>query len=676
MKVKKTLIIAEKPSVARDIAAALGVGNSLENESFIVSHCIGHLVRLAYPLDNNAKLPILPDEFQLGVIENTKDQYKKLTALMKRNDVTTIINACDAGREGELIFRLVYEKAKCNKPTERMWLQSMTAEAIKKAYDERTSGAKYDALYDAARSRSEADWLVGINGSRAVKNAVGRVMTPTLAMVVDRYEANKNFKPTTFFEVIADFRLSAGAYQGKLLTDGSNEEKRFASEAEATTFIDSLNYQACEIVDTTTLKKKLPLPLFHLTSLQQEANKKYGFSASTTLQITQALYEQHKAVTYPRTDANALPSDYVATAKETVAQLANQFTSCEAIIENGWVDANSANKRIFNDAKISDHFAIVPTGTMPNELSENESKIYELITKRFLAAFYPDAEFNHTLRITHVGDNRFKTVGNVLIKSGWLAVYDNVVDDDDKEEALVVAAPDEKAIVISIKPKEGKTKPPQLYTEATLLRAMETAGKDVENDEYADSLKGKGIGTPATRAAIIEKLKQKTRFDSYMQLQKKNLIPTERGLSIIHHLRSTAPTLISAELTGEWEHKLGQVENNELGREQFMREIHQYVFDLVGSAEQTRQHTNNIGACPCCDDGELFLSKFSYLCNAKCGFKINKEIAGHKLSEKEVMEIIEKGRTPKISGFVSKANKPFTATLVLNRQEKKLNFKF
>ncbi|WP_432787014.1 DNA topoisomerase 3 [Oligella sp. MSHR50489EDL] len=674
---KKTLIIAEKPSVARDIAKALDIGNSLENDAFIVSHCIGHLVTITYPIEDNAKLPILPDEFNLGVLENTKEQYSKLAALMNRDDVTTVINACDAGREGELIFRLVYEKAKCTKKIERMWLQSMTPDAIKTAYKERSDGTDYDSLYAAARCRTEADWLVGINGSRAVKNAVGRVMTPTLAMVVERYEANKNFKQSTYFEVIADFKLAAGNYQGKLLVNDSNEEQSFETVAAAQAFIANLNKGACKVVDTTTLKKKLPLPLFHLTSLQQEANKKYGFSAATTLQITQSLYEQHKAVTYPRTDSNALPSDYVETVKTAVKQLVNRYPSCDAIMNNNWIDLNSGNKRIFNDEKISDHFAIVPTGVEPKDLNDKEAKIYDLITKRFLAAFYPEAEFYHTLRITYVGASRFKTVGNVLIKSGWLAVYDNLIDDDDeKEAALVVAAPDEKAVINEIKSKECKTRPPQLYTEATLLRAMETAGKDVENDEYADSLKGKGIGTPATRAAIIEKLKKKTKFDAYMQLQKKSLVPTERGLAIIHHLRNTAPTLISAELTGEWEHKLGQVEKNELEREQFMREIHQYVFDLVGSAEQTRQHTNNIGACPCCDDGELFLSKFSYLCNAKCGFKINKEIAGHKLSEKEVMEIIEKGRTPKISGFVSKANKSFTATLVLNRQEKKLNFKF
>ena len=670
----KALIIAEKPSVARDIAAALGLGSAMENDNLVISHCIGHLVQLTYPLEQNQALPILPKSFELKVIDAVKDQFKKLAALIKRNDIATIINACDAGREGELIFRLVYDLVNIEKPIERMWLQSMTPEAIKIAYTGRKPGIQYQSLYDAARSRSEADWLYGINGSRAVKSAVGRVMTPTLAMVVDRYEINTNFKPETFYEVVADFGVDSGTYQGKLNKD--NNDIRFRSKEKAQEVIERLKTaNPCKIEETKESKKKLPPLLFHLTGLQQEANRKFGYSAADTLAITQSLYEKHKVVTYPRTDSNALPSDYLDTASQTIENLSTVIPSASTVLENNWIQLD---KRIFNDAMISDHFAIVPTGKIPSALTEPEKNIYDLIVKRFIAIFYPAAEYEHTIRLTQIGQAIFKTTGNVLTKPGWLSVYGSVDESEEsKDQLLTPVASGEQAQLLELSVKTGKTKPPALFNEATLLKAMETAGKEIDNEELALALKGKGIGTPATRAAIIEKLKQATKAEPYLKLVKKSLVPTERGLKLIQYLRQAAPTIISPELTGEWEYKLGMVERGQLTRTNFMLEINQAVYDLVSSLPQYSSPASvskSLGQCPACKQADLVDRKFSYMC--ECGFKINKEISGYTLKDKDIEAIIQNGKTHKIQSFKSKAGKDFAAVLAVDAENKKLVFNF
>ncbi|WP_113062662.1 DNA topoisomerase [Oligella urethralis] len=677
----KKLIIAEKPSVARDIAEALGVGSRLENDTLVISNCIGHLVTLSYPTDSNTTLPILPDKFSLDLIPGTKDQFKKLSSLIQRNDISTIINACDAGREGELIFRLVYDKVGVKKPIERMWLQSMTPDAIRQAYRDRKEGVIYESLYDAAKSRSEADWLVGINGSRAVKSAVGRVMTPTLAMVVNRYEENKNFKVSTFYEIVADFNVSAGQYTAKLIKD--KEPLRFNTLDEATALANELSgHNPWHIEEFKEIKKKLAPTLFDLTSLQQEANRKFGYAAAKTLTITQALYENHKAVTYPRTDANVLPSDYVITAEQALEALEQRYPIARKAIENNWVQINHANKRIFNDAKISDHFAIIPTGHLPSDLDEDEQNIYDLIVKRFIAIFYPPAEYNHTKRLTSFDTYRFSTTGNVLITSGWLEVFDyesdnEDVNDEDKEEKLVPIQDNESAKLINVQPKEGKTTPPPLYNEATLLKAMETAGKTIEDEAYADAIKSKGIGTPATRAGVIEKLKKKGKTEPYMVMSKKSLIPTERGIKLIHFLRDKTPHLISPELTGEWEFKLAQIERKEVNRSDFMKEIHTAVIEIVNAfsvAGKISTQRESIGVCPSCGENDLHDRKYSFMCD--CGFKINKEIAGYKLSKKDLSDIVSQGKTEKINAFKSKASKPFTASLVVDKQKNNLVFEF
>lgn len=675
----KTLIIAEKPSVARDIAHALGITKGMENTELVISHCIGHLVELHVPEaeERNAPLPIIHETFNLAVKEAVKEQYQALKKLMERNDITTIVNACDAGREGELIFRLVYDKANCTKPIERMWLQSMTAEAIVNAWQNRKPGTQYQALYEAAKSRSEADWLYGINGSRAVKSAVGRVMTPTLAMVVERYKANKHFQTSAFYEVVATCKAQAGQYVGKWI-DETEKEAKLTDKAQAQAIVDKLQSpNTITVTDETKPKQKLPPLLFHLSSLQQVANSKYGYSAADTLAISQTLYERHKAITYPRTDANALPEDYLETAQSALAQLGVAYPAAQVVLDNQWA-TTATNKRIFNNQKISDHFAIIPTCNVIanlSSLSEKEANIYQLIVNRFIAVFYPAAEYQQTVRITHIDQERFRSTGSVLVDAGWLDVYAGEEEDKEDKSSLVAVDQNEAVTLQSISVVTGKTKPPALFTEATLLKAMETAGKQVDDEELANVLKGKGLGTPATRAAMIEKLKNTGKFGAYMEMKKKVLVPTERGLKLIAHLSQKAPSFISPELTGEWEFKLLEVEQGQLARDSFMQQVNQAVHDLVKALANSPNPLSSvvtIGCCPVCRGKELQDRKFSYMC--ECGFRINKEYAKHKLTKAQLAALINKGRTAKIDKFVSKAGKGFSATLKI--VDKKVSFEF
>lgn len=675
----KTLIIAEKPSVARDIAQALGITKGMENDELVISHCIGHLVELHVPeaQERNAPLPIIPATFNLAVKEAVKEQYQALKKLMERSDITTIVNACDAGREGELIFRLVYDKANCTKPVERMWLQSMTTGAIVSAWQNRKSGVHYQTLYEAAKSRSEADWLYGINGSRAVKSAVGRVMTPTLAMVVDRYKANKHFQGSTFYEVVATCAAQAGQYMGKWI-DETEKEAKLTDKAQAQAIVDKLKSpNTITVTDDIKPKQKLPPLLFHLSSLQQVANSKYGYSAADTLAIAQTLYERHKVITYPRTDANALPEDYLETAQSVLTRLGDAYPAAQVVLDSQWA-ATATNKRIFNNEKISDHFAIIPTCNViadGSSLSEKEANVYQLIVNRFIVVFYPAAEYQQTVRITHIDQERFRSTGSVLVDAGWLAVYNGEEEEQEDKSSLVAVGQGEAVALQSISVATGKTKPPALFTEATLLKAMETAGKQVDDEELANALKGKGLGTPATRAAVIEKLKHAGKFGAYMEMKKKALAPTARGLKLIEYLAQKAPSFISPELTGEWEFKLLEVEKGQLGRDSFMQQVNQAVHDLVtalASAPSPLSTVTTVGSCPVCQTKQLRDRKFSYMC--ECGFRINKEYAKHKLTKAQLTALINKGRTVKIDKFVSKAGKEFSATLKI--VDSKVSFEF
>ena len=695
----KTLIVAEKPSVARDIAKALGVPNVngvLENDEIVITNCIGHLVEIHTPLadDSGAPLPIIPDVFELRAIAKTRDQFKVVKSLMQRADIGKVANACDAGREGEAIFRLTYELAKCKKPMERLWLQSMTAGAIKAAWKERKPGSNYDHLADASRSRAEADWLVGINGSRALRKAVGRVMTPTLALVVNRYLEHKNFVPKPYFEVHGTFGLAAGEYKARWVNRGEKDENednrsRISDRAKAQALIDKCAGVAPSAVhDETKPTKSIAPLLFDLTTLQREANKRFNLSAKKTLDIAQALYEKHKATSYPRTDASALPEDYVGKAGKIVESLAgvkHYQPHAERITRNSWI---RPNKRIFNDSKISDHFAIIPTGVIPTGLDADESKIYDLICRRFLAIFHPDAEFLSTARVTLVAGEEFRATGRVMTSPGWLEVWDSDSGDDDKTPSLPKLVAGEQAENRGIELKSLETKPPALFNEATLLAAMETAGKAIEDDELADAMKERGLGTPATRAATIEKLlsagKNKTTGkpgEPYMQRKGKTLVPTEKGIQLVTHLQKKAPKLASPEMTGEWEFKLKQMEKGEVQRESFMTGIAQFTREMVAVLYDPNQARTGGGSqvglqapCPSCG-GALSLGDTFCAC-AGCEFKLWRTIAGRRLSTEEMETLVKAQALPVMDGFVSSSKKPFQAGLKLDIKAMKVEFVF
>ncbi|HWJ94301.1 MAG TPA: DNA topoisomerase III, partial [Telluria sp.] len=534
----KTLIIAEKPSVANDIAKALGGFTKhdeyFESDEYVLSSAVGHLLEIAVPEEYDVKrgkwsfthLPMIPPYFALNPIAKTESRLKVLNKLIKRKDVSALVNACDAGREGELIFRLIVQNAKAKQPIKRLWLQSMTPTAIRDGFAHLRSDDEMLPLADAARCRSEADWLIGINGTRAMTafnskeggfylTTVGRVQTPTLSIVVDREEKIKKFIPRDYWEVRAEFVCAAGVYEGRWLdtkfkkdeNDPEKRAERLWSRAAADSVVAACRGKQGVVTEESKPTTSMAPALFDLTSLQREANGRFGFSAKNTLGLAQALYEKHKVLTYPRTDSRALPEDYIDTVRSTLEVLkenANYYQFAKQILDKGWV---KPNKRIFDNSKISDHFAIIPTGVVPKNLSEPEQKLYDLVTRRFMAIFFPAAEFLVTTRFTEVSGHQFKTEGKVMTNPGWLAVYGKDAQGDDKEGAnLVPVAQGEKVLADKLSANGLVTKPPARYSEATLLSAMEGAGKLVDDDELRDAMAGKGLGTPATRAAIIEGL--------------------------------------------------------------------------------------------------------------------------------------------------------------------------
>src|SRR5581483_4591473 len=508
----KTLVIAEKPSVAADLARVLHVKKTadfFENDEYVISSAVGHLLELAVPEEHEIKrgkwtmekLPHLPPEFALAPIERNTGRLNLLKKLLKRKDVDAIINACDAGREGELIFRNLIRASGVKKPIRRLWLQSMTPESIRAAFDHLRSDDEMQPLANAAVSRSESDWLVGINSTRALtafnsqgggftKTTAGRVQTPTLAILVEREEKIRAFEPRAYWEVFGDFGVAAGSYRGRWFDAAF--KKAGEEEARAERIWDKAKADAikakCEGKPGSVEEEKKPTTqapplLYDLTTLQREANGRHGFPAKMTLQIAQALYEKHKALTYPRTDSRYLPEDHIATAKNVMGSFEDRTLSvhAEKALRQGYVHPN---KRIFNNAKVSDHFAIVPTGTVPHGLSETEQKIYDLVARRFIAVFYPAAQFEVTTRITTVEGEKFQTNGKIIIDPGWLAVYGRQAEgESESDKAIVAITPGEQAKTEAIEVKENVTKPPPRYNEGTLLSAMEGAGKLVDDEE-------------------------------------------------------------------------------------------------------------------------------------------------------------------------------------------------
>src|ERR671924_313499 len=701
----KTLVIAEKPSVGRDLARVLPGAfqkhdGYLEADDHIMTWAVGHLVQLAEPDEYDAKfkkwrmadLPIVPDRFKLVVRdERSKKQMSVITKLLKRGDVERVVNACDAGREGELIFAWTYEKANARKPVERLWLSSMTSAAIRAAFGHLIPAQEKARLEEAARSRSEADWIVGMNSTRAATIrlrssfdgavSLGRVQTPTLAIVARREEEIRAFKPEPYWLVDATFEPAAGEpgrrYHGRYHA-GAQPRLKTAQEAEA--IVAAVRDQPGEItkLETSTKKERAPL-LYDLTSLQRDANTRYGFSARRTLAAAQRLYEDHKALTYPRTNSRFLSGDLVGELKPTAALLGRQREYARAAAYVTGLDVLPLG-RVVNDAKVTDHHAIIPTRAQHpvDRMSNDDRRIYDLVVRRFLAVFHPDAVFENTRLETTVGTHVFRTRGRLLVVPGWRGVYGEGLDDRgdaDSDEGADQQLPKlergEDVRTLAVESLEKETKPPRRYSDASLLAAMETAGKLVDDDELREAMKDSGIGTPATRAAIIERLIQV----GYLERDGRSLVCTEKGLNVVKFLGEHA--LTSPGLTGDWEQRLGRIEHGEETRERFMKDIAEFargtVSELDAKLKEVRIPRANLGPCPICGQ-DIVENRKGFSCWSRedpgCGFVIWKSKAGKTLPIAVARELIEKGRVEKpVSGFKGRSGRSFRARLALEQSE-------
>jgi len=688
----KKLIIAEKPSVAGDIARSLGgftrKGDYYESERYVLSSAVGHLLELVVPDKYDVKrgkwsfkhLPVIPPHFELAPLEKSEQRLNLLLRLIKRKDVTALVNACDAGREGELIFRYIVQHAKAKKPIERLWLQSMTPQSIREGFARLRQDKELLPLADAAKSRSEADWLVGINGTRAMTafnskeggfylTTVGRVQTPTLAILVEREDKIRAFTARDYWEVHARFGAKAGEYAGRWFDsafkkddDAERKAERLWDAKQAAAIVAACRGKSGIASEESKPSTQLSPLLFDLTSLQREANGRFGFPARMTLSLAQALYEKHKVLTYPRTDSRALPEDYLPTVKDTLKELGDTqaFAAyAKQILKQNWV---KPNKRIFDNTKISDHFAIIPTLQTPKHLNEAEQKLYDMVVRRFLAVFYPAAEYLQTTRITRVDEHHFKTEGRVLQNPGWLAVYGRAAGEETQN--LPAIEPNERVPVREVAEQANQTKPPPRYTEATLLSAMEGAGKLVEDDELREAMAAKGLGTPATRAATIEGLIR----EEYINREGRELVPTPKAFSLLFALHMLhIVELASPELTGEWEHKLKLIEAGKLTREEFMDQITELVRKVVGIIKHGEipdvVYATVPAPCPKC--GGVVQENYRKFQCQKCDFSIWKVTSGREWSPEEVAELITKRVIGPLTGFRSRMGKPFAAVLRL-----------
>ncbi len=708
----KALVIAEKPSVAADIAKALGgfkkdaSGDFFESESQIVSSAVGHLLELIVPEEHDVKkgkwtfkhLPHIPPRFGLNPIEKSAARLKTLQRLLNRKDVDALINACDAGREGELIFRRIAEFTKAKQPIKRLWLQSMTAGSIREGFEQLRTDASMRPLADAAESRAEADWLIGINGTRAMTafnnktggfnlTTVGRVQTPTLAILVEREDRIRKFVSRDYWEVLGTFDARAGQYEGRWFdethqkstakdADAELKAERLWTKAQADALAAKCLGKPGIVTEESKPSTQLSPGLYDLTTLQREANGRFGFSAKNTLGLAQALYEKHKVLTYPRTDSRHLPEDYMATVKKTLDSLrglAGYSVPAAKILTEGWVHPN---KRIFNNAKISDHFAIIPTGVLPRGLSEPEQKLYDLVTKRFLAVFFPAAEYLETVRITRVEGEPFKSAGKVLMKAGWLEVYGKEAAGNDGAPSLVPIDQGEQVKTANIEVKGSQTKPPPRYTEATLLSAMESAGKLVDDEELREAMSDKGLGTPATRAAVIEGLI----YEKYLYRNQRELVPSAKAFTLMALLNGLGVhELTKPELTGDWEYKLRQMQRGELPRDEFMAEIRGLTERIVGQTKAFEHDTipGDFGKltvpCPKCG-GEIHENYKKFQCQ-KCDWNMWKVVLGRAFEIAEVETLLRERQVGPLQGFRSKQGFPFAAVMKLSPEgETKFDF--
>ncbi|MBT9487405.1 MAG: DNA topoisomerase III [Rubrivivax sp.] len=716
----KAIIIAEKPSVAQDIVRALTPSSGkfekhadhFENDRFVVTSAVGHLVEIKAPEEYDVKrgkwsfanLPVVPPHFDLAPIDKAKTRLNAVVKLVKRKDVTELINACDAGREGELIFRLIVQYAgtaakPIDKPVKRLWLQSMTPQAIRDGFAQLRSDAQMLGLADAARSRSEADWLVGINGTRAMTafnsrdggfflTTVGRVQTPTLSIVVEREEKIRRHVSRNYWEVRASFGAAAGEYEGKWFDpawkknadDPEQRADRIWTEADAQAIAQACRGQPATVTEEAKPSNQASPLLYDLTTLQREANSRFGFSAKTTLSIAQALYEKHKVLTYPRTDSRALPEDYLDTVKSTLGMLADEdlpgplrdlSMHARKALNDGYV---KPSKRVFDNAKVSDHFAIIPTLQAPKSLTEIELKLYDMVVKRFLAVFYPSAEFMVTTRWSQVGKHRFQTNGKVLVRPGWLAVYGREAQEDDAN--LVPVTQGEVVKTEAVDVKALQTKPPARYTEATLLSAMEGAGKLIEDEEFREAMAEKGLGTPATRAQVIEGLL----MEKYIYRDGREIVPTAKAFQLMTLLRGLGvEDLTKPELTGNWEFQLSEMEQGRLKRDAFMAEIAKMAERIVKKAKEYDRDTipgdYATLATPCPNCGGVVKENYRRFACEACDFSIAKIPGGRAFEVAEAEALVRDKKIGPLEGFRSKAGWPFTAELKLVHDDEINNWK-
>ncbi len=701
----KILVIAEKPSVGRDFTKVLPgpfqkSEGYLEGPEHVVTWAVGHLVQLADPDEYDerfkkwrmADLPIVPDRFKLVVRdERSKKQMNVIKRLLARDDTSEVVNACDAGREGELIFAYVYEKSGSRKPVKRLWLNSMTRRAIEDAFGSLRPGADLESLQEAARSRSEADWIVGMNATRAATIrlrssfdgtvSLGRVQTPTLAILARREEEIRAFKPEPYWVVDAVFEASSDrVYEGRY---HAGAKPRVASASEAQAIVSACEGQTGTItkLEKSERKERPPL-LYDLTSLQRDANSRYGFSARRTLAAAQRLYEEHTAVTYPRTSSRFLTGDLVGQIKPIARLVGSTDRSAYGRASEYVLGLDVLPLgRVVNDARVTDHHAIIPTLAERHpvdKFSNDDRRVYDLVARRFLAVFHPDAVFENTRVETTVLDHVFRTRGKLMLVPGWRGVYGESADgetgaDDDegREQQLPRLDQGEDALVREIGSEEKETKPPRRYTEGSLLAAMETAGKLVEEEELREAMKDSGIGTPATRAAIIERLIQV----GYVEREGRALVVTEKGLNVIKLLGEHA--LTSPGLTGEWEHRLANIEKGSDSRKAFMGDIVKFTSDTVSELDTrlkgVRIPRARLGPCPVCGR-EIVENRKGFSCWSRedpgCGFVIWKSKAGKSLPVSVARELIKTGRTEKpVSGFKGRSGRSFRARLALEQAE-------
>ncbi|HYI17634.1 MAG TPA: DNA topoisomerase 3, partial [Solirubrobacteraceae bacterium] len=678
----KTLVIAEKPSVGRDLARVLPgpfqkQEGYLEADEHVMTWAVGHLVQLAEPDEYDPKfkkwrmadLPIVPDEFKLVVRdERSKKQMSVITKLLKRADVDRVVNACDAGREGELIFAWTFEKAGAKKPVQRLWLSSMTNAAIRDALGSLRPSGEFAKLEEAARSRSEADWIVGMNATRAATIrlrssfdgavSLGRVQTPTLAIIARREEEIRAFKPEPYWLVDATFEPVGGEegrqYEGRF---HAGARPRLATAAEAEAIVAAVQGATGTItkLEKSTKKERAPL-LYDLTSLQRDANTRFGFSARRTLAAAQRLYEEHKALTYPRTNSRFLTGDMAGEIKPTAEHVGRRSEYARAAAYVTGLDAVPLD-RVVNDAKVTDHHAIIPTNSADHpveKMSDDDKRVYDMVVRRFLAVFHPDAVFENTRLETTVAEHVFRTRGRVLVVPGWRGVYGEGMnegssgadEDEGAEQTLPKLDQGEDARTLEVAAAEKETKPPRRYSDASLLGAMETAGKLVDDDEAREAMKESGIGTPATRASIIERL-----IDvGYVERDGRSLVATEKGLNVIRLLGEHPIT--SPGLTGDWEHRLERIEHGEETRERFMADIAEFargtVTELDAKLKEVRIPRANLGPCPVCGQ-DIVENRKGFSCWSRedpgCGFVIWKSKAGKTLPQAAAKELIATGRT-------------------------------